>query len=358
RRFGQQLFPDFFRRFHQSCYISPAAEFRHETPAGPQNLGDPADDALRLFDPMKSGVGKNGVEGFVQRNFSRVHHVKLQLRESLARLPDHFRRLVYPAAGRPARGDLRRQVARPAANIQDVFARFGLQQFHQPRRHLPHKRMLLVIQTRIPLGRTPHVSVCSFPGSVSSIRRPFPKPRRHPFPIPRFRRCAALPAPSSRWPQETFSRRQSSYTPTGECPAQGPPRMLQCVCHRVSRQRRPTSASARREQSPALSPGAGGWPFLCATTPRAETPCRMASRMPASPACSLRHWVAGSTHASSASSCDAGNRNCVLAHQTPAAPPPTFVLPSRFHPKRLHRSAANARSQSNPYRLTSFQTPN
>ena len=83
----------------------------------------------------------------------RVHHLKPQLREFLPRLRNHLLGPVHSQHFRAARGNLRRQRARPAPQIQYAFARLRRQQLHQPLRLLIHKRMFRVILRRIPLIR-------------------------------------------------------------------------------------------------------------------------------------------------------------------------------------------------------------
>src|SRR5439155_1423301 len=95
---------------------------------------------------------------------SCVHHLKLQRRKFPFCLGNHLLRPVHSQHFRASRCYFRRQRPRPAAQIQDAFARLRRQQLHQALRPLVHEGMLRVILRCIPL-------ICHSPTPTHSLRR-------------------------------------------------------------------------------------------------------------------------------------------------------------------------------------------
>jgi hypothetical protein len=89
------------------CRISLAAEFGDETATQAKATSNACDDAFWFGDPMPSGIGKDRIEGFGERDFASVHHLKLQTRISLSRLANHVGGKINASANGAHTGDFR-----------------------------------------------------------------------------------------------------------------------------------------------------------------------------------------------------------------------------------------------------------
>jgi hypothetical protein len=121
------------------------------------------DYAIRLKNPMKRGIGKDGIESVRRFEIQAIGQLELQCGEIQARLLDHGRGRVDSYRFSAAFRDQGRQVTRAASQIQDPLTRLRRQQADKIYRLLPDESILPIVQSGVP-GVLIHLHYCRQPG--------------------------------------------------------------------------------------------------------------------------------------------------------------------------------------------------
>ena len=97
-----------------------------------------------------TALEKTASNGSANAKSRRVALHEFDRRVGGASLRKHLGRVIQTHDRRPRLGDLRRQVAGAASQVEDAFTRFRVQQLHQRRPMLPDECVSVVVQIGVP----------------------------------------------------------------------------------------------------------------------------------------------------------------------------------------------------------------
>ena len=117
-------------------------------PPGLRDVSDTTEQGWLIVNPMEGGVGKYGVETAVEGKLSGVDDLRCDA--ALAGGVDHFRGCIDTQDMSAAFGDLRGQDAVAAAEVENLFAGFGIEPFQNVRAQVGDKSAVGGILAGIP----------------------------------------------------------------------------------------------------------------------------------------------------------------------------------------------------------------